>query len=163
MQHVHPHLIRQCLGRPHPSPQTTAQSVHALSYNYAIKSPLVTMGRPKFTPKTAPSPSTITTLHLIHPSLNQPYSPSQTASGSTQPFCHSTLSGQTDRSTHRLTDRIGDRSVRTALTVAILIESDVLIIQQWSFDTCISYQQFGHTEPRQWNISRFQFREQVFC
>jgi len=32
----------------------------SFSHNYATKSPLVTMGRPKFTPKTAPSPSTIT-------------------------------------------------------------------------------------------------------
>jgi len=36
-------------------------------------------------------------LHLIHPSLDRPHSPSQTASGSSQPFCHSTLAEQTDR------------------------------------------------------------------
>ena len=37
--------------------------------------------------------------HLIHPSLDRPRSPFQTASRSNQPFCHSrpTLSGQTDR------------------------------------------------------------------
>ena len=35
--------------------------------------------------------------HLINPSLDRPNSPSQTASGSVQPFCHNTLSGQTDR------------------------------------------------------------------
>jgi len=34
--------------------------------------------------------------HLIHPSLVRPLSPSKTTSRSTQPFCHSTLSGQTD-------------------------------------------------------------------
>jgi len=39
--------------------------------------------------------------HLIHPSLERPHSPSQTASGSTQLFCHNTLSGQTDRQTDR--------------------------------------------------------------
>jgi len=33
--------------------------------------------------------------HLIHPSLDRSHSPPQTASGSNQPFCHSTLSGQT--------------------------------------------------------------------
>jgi len=38
--------------------------------------------------------------HLIHQSLDRPHSPSQTASGSNQPFCHITLSGQTDRHTH---------------------------------------------------------------
>jgi len=38
-------------------------------------------------------------LYLIHLSLDRPYSPFQTASGSNQPFCHSTLSRQTDRPT----------------------------------------------------------------
>ena len=66
------------------------------------KSPLVTMVRPKFTPKTAPS------LRRSPPPSNTPTArPSQltnqTASGSNQPFCHSTLSGQTDSPTH--TDR----------------------------------------------------------
>jgi len=37
--------------------------------------------------------------YLIHPSLNRFHSPSQTASGSAQPFCHSTLSGPTDTQT----------------------------------------------------------------
>ena len=36
-------------------------------------------------------------LHLIHPSLDRPQSPPQSASRSNQPFCHSTASGQTDR------------------------------------------------------------------
>jgi len=47
--------------------------------------PLVTVGRPKFTPKTA-LPFDDHHPHLIHPSLNRPHSPSQMASGSTQPF-----------------------------------------------------------------------------
>ena len=38
---------------------------------------------------------------------------------STQPFCHSTLSRQTDRHTERPTDGLGDRSVRIARTLAI--------------------------------------------
>jgi len=41
--------------------QTTARSVYALLHNYATTSPMVTMERPKFTPKTTTSPSTITT------------------------------------------------------------------------------------------------------
>jgi len=48
----------------------------------------------KFTRKTAPSPSTITN---PYPSLDRPHSPPQTASGSNQPFCHNTFSGQRDR------------------------------------------------------------------
>jgi len=74
----------------------------SLSHNYARKSPLVTMGRPKFSPKTAAFPFRWLSPHLIHPSLHRPHSPSQTASGSNQPFCHSTLS---DTHTDRHTDR----------------------------------------------------------
>jgi len=62
------------------------------------KSPLVTMGRPKFNPKTAPSPSTIIT-RTNTSILDRPHSPSQMAPGYTQPFCHNTLW------TDRLTDR----------------------------------------------------------
>jgi len=50
------------------------------------------------------------------------------ASGSTRPFCHNKIYGQTDKPTHRPTDRIGGRSVRIVLTLDILIESNTLII-----------------------------------
>jgi len=39
------------------------------------------------------------------------------ASGSNQPFCHSTLSGHTNRHTDRPTHGIGDKSIPTALTL----------------------------------------------
>jgi len=39
--------------------------------------------------------------HQTHECLSRPHSPSQTASVSNQPFCHSTLSGLTDRHTFR--------------------------------------------------------------
>jgi len=57
-------------------------------------------------------------------------SPYQRASGSTRPFCHNTLRTErpTHRHTHSPTDGIGDRSVRTVRTLAMLIESDALII-----------------------------------
>jgi len=84
------------ISRPHSPPLTTARSLHALPHNYATKVPLVTMGRPNFTPKTAPYLSTITTPIL---SLNQPHSPPQTTSRSNQPFCLSTLCGPTDKPT----------------------------------------------------------------
>jgi len=83
----------------HSLSQTTVGLVHAF-LQYATTSLLVTMGRPKLTPKTAPSPLTITTpSNRMHSSLDwlpTQYSPSQTASVSIQLFCHSTLSGQTD-------------------------------------------------------------------
>ena len=46
---------------------------------------------------------------LIHPSLDRPHSPFPMASGSSQPSCHSTLSGQTDRPTNRPTHTQTDR------------------------------------------------------
>ena len=92
--------------RPHSPSPTTARALHALLNNYATTSPLVRMGRPKINPQNCLFPSTITT-----PSLDRPHSPSQTASGSNQPFCHNTLSGPTDRQTYRPTDKLGNRSV----------------------------------------------------
>ena len=154
------HLIHQCLGRPQSPPQTIARWVHAFLHNYATKDPLVTVGRPKFTPKLllplwwspppsntpiprlTPPPQTIarwvhafphnyatkdplvtvgrpkftpklllplrwSSSHLIHPSLNRPHSPSQTASGSTQPFCTVHF---VDRQTDRQTDGLHESS-----------------------------------------------------
>jgi len=84
--------------------------------NYSTKSPLVTMGCPTFTPKTAlpfrrwPQ--------LIHPSLDRHHLPPQTTSRSNQPLCPSIPSEPTDRPTDRQTDRptngIDDKSVPTA-------------------------------------------------
>jgi len=76
---VDPHIIHQCLDRPHWLPQTAAQSVHALLYNHPKKSPLVTIGRPTFTPN-CPLPYPWTQDDL----------PSQTASRFNQPFFHNT-------------------------------------------------------------------------
>jgi len=68
------------------------------------KSPISYSGTPQIHPKTAPSLRR-SPPHLIHPSLDRTYSPPQTASGSTHPFCHSTLSGPTDRQTDRWSRR----------------------------------------------------------
>jgi len=46
-----PHLIQTSCDRPHSPPQMTTRSVHALSHNYATKSPSVTNGCPTFTTK----------------------------------------------------------------------------------------------------------------
>jgi len=57
------------------------------------------MARPKFTPKQSLDDHHT---HLMHPyALDRHHSPSQMASESNQPFCHSTLSGQTDTQTDR--------------------------------------------------------------
>jgi len=64
---------------------------------------------------------------LSNTPIPRPTSPSQTVYGSNQPFCHSTLSGQTSRQTDRPTDGIGERSTPLALALAILIESDARV------------------------------------
>jgi len=87
LRHVDFHLIHECLGPPHSPRQTTARSLYALPHNDATKSPLVTMGRCKFTPK-LPLPFDDHHQNLIHPYRARPHSPPQTASGSNQPFCH---------------------------------------------------------------------------
>ena len=93
------------------SPLLTAEN------NYAIKSSLVTLGCPTFTPQNCLFPSTIST-HLICSSLDRPYLPPQTASGSNQPFCHSS---------HVRTDRWDVRMFSNiSALLAILIESDAL-------------------------------------
>jgi len=60
-RHVDFHLTHECLGPTHSPCQTTARSLYALPHNGATKSTLVRMGCHTFTPKTAPSPLTITT------------------------------------------------------------------------------------------------------
>ena len=55
---VDPHLTQQCLGPLHAPPQTAAPTDEALSHTYAVKSPLDTMARPKFSPKSTPFPWT---------------------------------------------------------------------------------------------------------
>jgi len=56
--------------------------------------------------------------HLMHPSLYQPHSPPQMASGSAQPFCHNTLCGPTDWPTDRQTDRWSRRMFSTVSAYA---------------------------------------------
>jgi len=62
--------------------------------NYTTKSPLVTMGCPTLFHQNFSFDDLRS--HLIHPSLDRPHSPTQTASRSNEPFCHSTSSRQTD-------------------------------------------------------------------
>jgi len=112
------------LGRARRSLTTMQQSPHWLQWDAPL---VITMGRPN-SPRKQPLPFDDHHHHLIRPSLARPYTSSKMASGSNQPFCHSTLSGrQTD--THRPTDGLDDRSTASglALTLAILIESDVLL------------------------------------
>jgi len=76
--------------------QTTARSVHALPHNYATKAYWLQWDAQN-SPQNCPFPFDDNQPHLIHPSLNRPHSPSPTASGSNQPFCHSTLCRLTKR------------------------------------------------------------------
>jgi len=111
--HVDPRLLHPCRVRPHSRPQWQLDRCTHFPFDDRLNHP-----------------------HLIHPSLDRHNSLSQTASGSTQPFCHSrpTLSGQTvrqtDRHTHTLTDRWARRQVRNISAYAHYIESNALKRQQ---------------------------------
>ena len=58
LDYVDPHLIQQCLGPPQAPPQIAAPTIEALAHTDPLKSPLVTMVRPKFAPKSTPSRGT---------------------------------------------------------------------------------------------------------
>jgi len=90
----------------HHAPQTPTLTVHTLSHNYAVNSPLVTMRCPTFAHKItlpvdrSPNQTTclkpgsirLTTLNRVH-IYNQP-------------FCHNALDRQTDRHTEWQTNRL---------------------------------------------------------
>ena len=65
LHEVDPHVIQQCLGPPHAPPQNPAPTVEALSHTYAVKSPLVTMGRPKFAAESTPFSGPIPKPHYL--------------------------------------------------------------------------------------------------
>ena len=69
---VDPHLIQQCLGPPYAPPQTAAPTVKALSHTYAVKSPLLTMARPKIAPKSTPFRGPIPKPHHLPHSWTRP-------------------------------------------------------------------------------------------
>jgi len=71
------------------------------SAQLCIKVPIDYNGMPQIHPQ-LPLPIPRKPPHLLHPFLDRPHSPPQTASGSAQPFCHNTLCRQTD---DRPTDR----------------------------------------------------------
>ena len=72
LDYVDPHLIQQCLGPPQAPPQTAAPTVEALAHTDAVKSPLVTMVRPKFAPKSTPSGGPIAKLQYLPKSWTRP-------------------------------------------------------------------------------------------
>jgi len=88
------------LGRAASPPRTVEN-------NYTTEFPLVTMGCPKFTPKTAPSYSTISTTHIIHQFLDLPYSHPKQHPDAISRFPQYTTH-RTDRQANRQTDRQTD-------------------------------------------------------
>jgi len=75
-----------------PTPFTTPKD----SSIGSCKFPIGFNWMPHIYPQNCPFPFDDHHLHLLHASFDRPHSPSQMASRSTQPFCHSTLSRQTD-------------------------------------------------------------------
>jgi len=81
------------------------------------KIPIGFNGTPYIYPQNCPFPFDDHHPHLTQPSLDRPHSPRQTASESSQPFCHSTLCGPTERQTDRWDMRqICTNSAYTVLT-----------------------------------------------
>jgi len=107
------HLTDECLGRAHSPRQTIAARSSTQLCNKGLNG---FNGTPLIHHQNCPFPSNDHYPHLIHPSLDHPHSPSQTASGSNQPFCHSTFSGQIDRQidtkAHTQTNRWARQQVR---------------------------------------------------
>ena len=100
--HIHPHLIRQCLDQPYSPPQATTPSLDVLLHNNPSDFSLVTMESPKlFHPQNCPFPFDDHHQNLTRQYHTPTQPPSPTASRSTQPFCHDTDCGQTDRPTDR--------------------------------------------------------------
>ena len=103
------HLIHSCLSRP----------THHLKWQWFTH----------FSTTMQQSPHWLQP-NLIHPSLDLPHSPPQMASGSIQPFFHSTLSEHLDRHT----DQQDKQQVYSNSAYALLIVSDVLIMTRcWPF------------------------------
>ena len=99
---VNPHLIQQCLSPPHAPRQTADPTVEALSHTDAVKSPLVTMARPKCAPKNTPFRGSIAKPHYLpHPSTRPTYD----AKRYPGPIRRFSTMHWTDRRTDRPTDR----------------------------------------------------------
>ena len=102
---VDPHVIQQCLGPPHAPPQTAAPTVEALSHTYAVKSPLITMTRPKFAPKSTPFRGPIPTTCLIPGPVRPMMSNRSRIRSAVFGQCTGQIYRRTDRPTDRQTDR----------------------------------------------------------
>jgi len=103
LRHVNPYLTHEWLGWPHSPPQMTARSVTHFCTTTQQRPHWLQQDAPNSPPK-LPFPFEDNHTHLIHLSLDQPHSLSWTASGSNHPFCHSTLSRQTNWLTDSQTD-----------------------------------------------------------
>ena len=138
-----PHLIHIPWPTQLTTPKMASWSIDALSHNYVTKSPLIAMGRPTITHKTAPSPSTIST--ASNTPIPQP-TPITIPNGIQ---IQSAISSQYTIRTHRLTDRhrqthgIGNKFVRIAL---ILYYTDSIWRKQIKYDwwvgECFFWYQF---------------------
>ena len=102
LYYVDPHLIQQCLGPLQAPPQIAAPTVEALSHSDPVKSPLVTMARLKFAPKSTPSRGPIAKpQYLPDPWTRLTYD----AKWNPDPICRFSTMHWTDRQTDRPTDR----------------------------------------------------------
>jgi len=94
---VDPHLIQQCLGRPHAPPQTAAPTIVTVSH-VRRKFPIGYNGAPKIRPNSTPSRGPIPKPnYLPHPWTRPTYD----AKRHPDPIRHFSTMYWTDRPTHR--------------------------------------------------------------
>ena len=104
--------------------------VAALSHTYAVKSPLVTMARPKFAFRSTPSRGPIAKPHhLPHPWTQPTYDSMQTASGSDPPFFPQSTHARTYVRTYGRTDRQTDRPTDRPRESLMPLPNDIFSIQ----------------------------------
>jgi len=83
----------------------TEQVLSKVTWEECVATPQGIHPSPQINCQNCPFPFDDHHPYLIHPSLDRQHSPPQTASGRNQPFCHNTLSRQTDRQIHGISDR----------------------------------------------------------
>ena len=117
-------VFNRCIGKQVLSKVIWEERIALTQLRKRVPTPIVYNGTLQIHPKLPKLliPPQRSPPNLIHPSLDRPHSPSQTASTSNQPFCHSTLSGPTDKQTH--TDRWARQQVYTISAYARYIDRE---------------------------------------
>jgi len=146
---------RTSVPRPTPLTILNNSSICSFTHYYATKSPLVTMGCPKFTPKTAPSlrrspPPCITPIPRPTPLTILNGIQIQSAILPQYTFQTEWL-----KHTHTQTDRWAGRQLYTISACALLINSDVLIMCCYMQDVIKNFRTAIIQKYGEWNVYQY--------